>query len=201
MSNNSKCIFAFVIGAAVGSAVTLRYLKTKYEQLAQEEIDSVKEAFSRRAEPEGESEPKPMHVEQAEATTQKRPELVEYYDQMLHKAGYKDYSAISGGVKEEAEAQDVGEPVVICPEEFGDYPDYETIDLVHYADGVLADENDEMVDDVGGAVGDDYADHFGEFEEDIVHIRNDKLKCYYEISRDYRKYSDVVGTMPHHGEG
>lgn len=38
----------FVLGAAVGSVATWQYVKKKYEQIAQEEIDSVKEIFSRR---------------------------------------------------------------------------------------------------------------------------------------------------------
>lgn len=37
----------FVTGAGVGSAVAYKLLKTKYDKLIQEEIDSVKEAFSR----------------------------------------------------------------------------------------------------------------------------------------------------------
>ena len=38
----------FIFGAAVGSAATWMYAKKKYELIAQEEIDSVKEVFSKR---------------------------------------------------------------------------------------------------------------------------------------------------------
>ena len=38
----------FVAGVAIGSLATWKLVKTKYEQIAQEEIDSVKEAFSKR---------------------------------------------------------------------------------------------------------------------------------------------------------
>ena len=38
----------FFLGAGVGSLVTWKIVKTKYEQIAQEEIDSVKEVFSKR---------------------------------------------------------------------------------------------------------------------------------------------------------
>ena len=43
-----KCKFinvlVFAAGAAIGSAVTWKVVKTKYERFAQEEIESVKEA-------------------------------------------------------------------------------------------------------------------------------------------------------------
>ena len=45
-----KCKFVnvlmFAVGAAIGSAVTWKVVKTKYEKIAQEEIESVKEAFA-----------------------------------------------------------------------------------------------------------------------------------------------------------
>ena len=47
---NSKTMFliAFILGAMSGTAVTWYSVKKKYELLAQEEIDSVKEVFARR---------------------------------------------------------------------------------------------------------------------------------------------------------
>ena len=41
-------IFAFILGAASGSAVTWYSVKKKYEEIAQREIDSVKEVFAKR---------------------------------------------------------------------------------------------------------------------------------------------------------
>ena len=49
-------IVIFAIGAAIGSAVTWKLLKTKYEQIAQEEIDSVKEEYGRLREEKEEEE-------------------------------------------------------------------------------------------------------------------------------------------------
>ena len=48
MSNKALFSLAFIIGTVTGSVVTWYLLKDKYEALAQEEIDSVKEVFSRR---------------------------------------------------------------------------------------------------------------------------------------------------------
>lgn len=83
-------------------------------------------------------------------------------------------------------------PYVISPDAFGEFDDYVLISLTYYSDGVLTDEDDEPIDDIEGIVGKDYASHFGEYEEDSVFIRNDRMKCDYEILRDLRKYTDVL---------
>lgn len=49
---------------------------------------------------------------------------------------------------------------MIPPEQFGDDEEYEQISLTYYADGVLADENDEVIEDVEDAVGIDSLNHF-----------------------------------------
>ena len=48
MKDTLSKIVIFAVGAGIGSAVTWKLLKAKYEQIAQEEIDSVKEVFSKR---------------------------------------------------------------------------------------------------------------------------------------------------------
>ena len=91
-------------------------------------------------------------------------------------------------------------PYVISPEEFGEFEDYERISLSYYADQVLADEDDEKVDDADNVVGLESLTHFGEFEDDSVFVRNDRLKCDYEILLDQRTYSDVMKQRPHQME-
>lgn len=86
-------------------------------------------------------------------------------------------------------------PYVISPDEFGQDESYETISLTYYADGVLADDDDEMVEDVENLVGFDSLNHFGEYEDDSVFVRNDRLKCDYEILLDHRKYTDVKRSL------
>ena len=45
MKNKFVYFAVFAVGALVGSAASMHYFKKKYEQIAQEEIDSVKETF------------------------------------------------------------------------------------------------------------------------------------------------------------
>ena len=50
MYNGLKGTLIFVLGAAVGSAVTWKILKTKYDKIVQDEIDSFKETVVKKIE-------------------------------------------------------------------------------------------------------------------------------------------------------
>lgn len=178
---NSKAfgVIAFVLGAGLASAVTWRYFKQKYEKIAQKEIDSVKETFSKRQKADaGKSE------EKAEA---------EEYAAVLQKEGYIDYADAHNREKKEPAAET---PYVISPDEFGEFDEYERITLTYYADQLLADEDDELVEDIDKTVGFESFNHFGEYEEDAVFVRNDGLCCDYEILLDERNYMDIIKQRP-----
>ena len=197
MSNRSLFSLGFIIGAASGATVAWYLLKDKYETLAQEEIDSVKEVFARREQEMKDETVKRNVAEGIKDSDRTKPDLKEYAEQ-LKKNGYTRYSDLSvddGGVSDKQT-----KPYVIPPEQFGDNEEHEQISLTYYADGVLADENDEVIEDVEDAVGIDSLNHFGEYEDDSVFVRNDARKCDYEILLDQRTYSEVVEDMPHQME-
>jgi len=197
----------FVLGVAVGSVVTWRYVEKKYEQIAQDEIDSVKEVFSKREAEFTEDTEARIKADNAK----EKPSVIEYASR-LREQGYTNYSDMADEKPEEMkeapmtvdkpeevkeESMDIDIPYVIPPEEFGEFDDYEKVGLTYYADQVLTDDDDELVGDIEDTVGFDSLSHFGEYEDDSVFIRNDRLKCDYEILLDQRKYSDVINRKPH----
>lgn len=189
---NIKLAFAFIAGAAIGSAVTWKIVKTKYERIANEEIASVKEVFSRRAK-DTEVVEHNETTDEVSTKTEDKPtiqEIKEYVD-IVKNTGYNN-DAQKGG---ETTTSD-GDPYTIMPEEVGVMDGYDLIDLTYYADGVLEDENYEVVVDVAETVGVESLDSFGEYDDDVVFVRNDKRKTDYEIVRDPRNYSDVVRDSP-----
>ena len=192
--NKTINFMTFVLGVAVGSVVTWRYVEKKYEQIAQDEIDSVKEVFSRREAEFTENTEARIKADNAK----EKPSVIEYAAR-LREQGYTNYSDMADEKPEEVKEapMTVDKPYVIAPEEFGDLDDYETISLTYYADQILADDNDEIVDDVEDVVGFDSLNSFGEYEDDSVFVRNDRLKCDYEILLDQRKYSSVIRRKPH----
>ena len=199
MSSKGIAVLAFIVGAGMGSVCTWKLLKRKYELIAQEEIDSVKAAYATREIGKGFVEGFRDGLKVAEDRTQKDEDDVDFkkYASIIQKEGYTDYSR---SVEEKKGEAFVEKPYVISPEEFGEFEEYEKISLTYYADEVLADENDEEVDDVDEIVGEESLNHFGEYEDDSVFVRNDRLKCDYEILLDQRNYSDVAKTRPHRVE-
>lgn len=184
MNNGLKNGIIFVLGAAAGSAATWYLLKTKYEQLAQEEIDSVKEAFARRLdEIEGIGEepvdPTPLDFGENE------------------KVNYAGIVATHYGItksKEEggSDVMEVGTaPYTISPEDYGELDGYETDSFTYYADGVLTDMDDNPIEDVEGKIGESNLLKFGEYEDDAIFVRNEMLKIDYEVLKDMRNFSDL----------
>lgn len=168
----------FIFGLTIGSAATWFSLKKRYNQIAQEEIDSVKTAFAERKSEADAYNAIIKNYSDKENTNQVK----------LAESSYANYSSTNN----EKEKIDMTEkPYIISPEEFGDFDDYDQISLTYYSDGVLADDEDEIIDNTDEIVGADYASHFGDYEDDSIFVRNDRLKCDYEILRDYRSWSDI----------
>lgn len=96
--NKAAGFVMFVLGAAVGSVVTWQYTKKKYEQIAQEEIDSVKEIFSRRESAADVEIVTPEPQTAKVGKPEEKPDISEYAAR-LEREGYTNYSNASAGEK------------------------------------------------------------------------------------------------------
>lgn len=193
MKGTLSKIFIFTAGAITGSVLTWRVLKPYYEKLANEEIESVKESFKERYsgddtdiscdEPEKPND-RPINNEK------------DAFDKMK-----EEYKNITKAYTDDEEVTDLSKkPYVIPPEEFGERDGYDAETLTYYADGVLTYDTGEVVEDVDDVVGLGFETHFGEYEDDSVHVRNEKYETDYEILRDLQNYSDVININPHQAE-
>lgn len=182
MNDGLKKILIFAAGAITGSLITYKMVKDSYAQIAQEEIDSVKEFYRKSAE-EALSildEADKAQKDYEDGVTKDKPDIKSYS------------SRIKNITNESSEDEYTDDIYVISPDDFDEIDDYESVSLIYYSDGVLTDEMNNIIEDVEGIVGTDFSDHFGDYgEEDAVYIRNDGLKCDYEILMDDKKYSDI----------
>ena len=209
---NCKFINAlmFAAGAAIGSVVTWKVVKTKYDKLIQEEIDSVKEAFaevySNREDssdnecPDEEdedsdpeegthhqinwSELEDLNEEEEEYTP--TPEDLLEYASLTH--NYHDEKGGAHVVKKE--------PYVIAPYDYGEVDGYNTIELTYYLDGILEDDEYHIVTDADELIGPKALNTFGEYEDDAVFVRNDHLRTDFQILKDYRTYDEAKHIGP-----
>ena len=208
MNSTLKGVLIFVLGAAAGSLATWKLIEKKYKDIAQEEIDSVKDTFSKMKKNEYpdkledypdfeefddsddsddvEEEPKP----EQKIYRNNKPDIVEYA-KILSETGYTNY-AERQDKKEKKGVEPVEDerPYVISPDEFGEKDGYENVTLTYYADGVLTDYFDNVISNVDEVVGFDSLDHFGEYEDDAVFVRNEKMETDYEILRDLRDFNE-----------
>lgn len=180
MSKNTLSkLFIFVAGAAVGSAVTWKLVETKYNKIAQEEIDSVRAVYE-ASKNDVNSDSKD---ESGEDDEEDDVEDLGSYHEYVSGLGYTENS--------KKEDDDVGEPYVISPEEY-DEIGYETVSLYYYEDGVLENAiTKEVIKNSRYLVGEDFMNHFGEYEPDSVYIRNDDIETDFEILKDGGYYSEV----------
>lgn len=177
MSNTLSKIVIFTVGAAIGSAVTWKLVKTKYERVAQEEIDSVKDLYSKRERETTKEESDPEEVVVDEETKE------EYV------AKIKEYGYSSNDDEIVKEDEDVERPYVISPHEY-DEIGYRTVSLEYFADGVLIDEKGKIIRNVDEVIGIEPEEHFGEYEDDSVFVRDDRKRIDYEILRNEGMYAE-----------
>jgi hypothetical protein len=88
-------------------------------------------------------------------------------------------------------------PYVITNEEFAeDMTHFDKLTIYYYEDDqTLADENEEIIQDVSSTVGDEALDKFGDGSDDpeIVYVRNEKMEIDYEVIRLSKSYKETVG--------
>ena len=199
-------VIIFIGGVAAGSFVTWRLLKEKYIRQTQEEINEVREHYRKKKESEE------VTVDSNGATeTNEKPDLIEYAAK-LTKNGYIDYTNPKSLVKATGDMIDAvvqkdneesldpvilndpsyQPPYIISPEDFAIDDEYTIVNLNYYIDGVLTDEDDNIVENVDDVVGLENLNHMGEYEDDALHIRNENYKCEYEILLSRRLYHDTT---------
>lgn len=218
-------VLMFAAGAAIGSAVAWKLVKTKYEQIAQEEIDSVKEEYAnlmesmkknlRESASCGESQDSNEVVREEKDEeyypddderdfTEQEKQQIEYYKLTSKYRGCAEPQVENTNENNE-EGDDGNEyddvpyingPYVISPEDFNcSPPGYNAQPLDYFADGVLADDWGVILD-IDETIGEESLNHFGEYQDDIVYVRNEREEIDYEVTRDPRTYDEAVRTNP-----
>ena len=191
-----KNLLCFVAGAAIGSVVTWKLIEKKYKDLADEEIESVIETFKNRK-PRITKDNVKETVEKVINKYKEPKEIVEdivtaerYSIENEEEIDEDDESNYTVNIDND---DTVITPYVIEPEQFGEYNEYGTKTLTYYADNVLTDEIDNPItsEEMITMIGPDALDHFGEYEDDSVYIRDEMNEMDYEILKSEKKFSEI----------
>jgi len=210
-----------LLGAGLGALVTWRLLKSHYEEIAQEEIDSVKTHYAKlfkegehadlsglvakyknkvnslgyssvQSDGSDESEDESEDHEDLSDTDDEDTDDSDNSDQEFNQS--ENVQNIWKYAKDHPHPED--EAYVITFDQFNDeHDDYDKGDLTYYElDDTLVDSQENPVDDVENLIGPDALTRFGDGSNsrDIVYVRNDRVSMDFEISRDSRSYTEHV---------
>lgn len=200
-STNQKIInvLVFATGAAIGSLVTWKLLKTKYERMIQDEVNAFKKDYIRCM---GESKLTRILEEIVEddacedETEEPVDPVVTAYHALTSRYNNTSDTAENDEEGDEGEVPIDNGPYVIEPQDYGDGNyNHNLACLTYYADGVLTDSWDVELD-IEETIGEEAIQSIGKYAEDVVHVRNEQLQTDYEVVRDPRTYTEVLAMSP-----
>ena len=218
-------VLYFLGGVVVGCTATYFIINKKVEKRIQEEVNCVKERYSKdkvlgAIKEKQESalgfsfkvvtDPK----SKVEELNQRKADMVSY-DKISKSQNYNhnlftnppNPGDIDNGIDDNENLEyeygkvidttppkeGLSDPYTITPDQFvNEQPFFDKITLEYYDDDVLCEEiTDEIVTDISGEVGLESLTKFGEYEEDVVYVRNEKRSTDYEIIRQHRKFANI----------
>lgn len=202
-------IIIFALGVAAGSTGTYFAVKKAIETRTDKEIESVVETFKERFDkveailtdeqkeelgiysPSKEILKDELIEENHSKPTEERNETQKNYEQEMKNLGYSTGVDLSEETDHSAEriAQIGSAPYVITEDEFGEFGNDEET-LIFYADGVLATEDDDPIDDIEELVG-NCLNEFGEYDERL-YVRNQERETDYIILRSEKLWADIT---------
>lgn len=224
MNNTLRNVLIFSAGAAIGAVSTWFGLKQYYQKVVEAEIESVKEEFGRNFGPKevirpsssgGDTDGDHGTVDPADKipkdTNSINMDMLKKYQGEVKKLDYTQYANAHDAYEQKYEDPEYlkepeedlthsDKPYVIPPQEFGELDGYEVFSLYFYRDHIVADDNDDILDNLD-VIGADSLNHFGEYEDDCVYVRNDRLKCDYEILLSMKTYEEVLKEKPYKRAG
>ena len=188
-----KGFFIFAAGVVAGAVAGAYLVKDKVMADAKQEIEEVREYYKSKKETKKEETVEEQPVEEVKEEKE--------YKTIVENSGYVNYNKPEQ-VAQHSVLED--EPYSIDPEEFGDKEEegWDTMTLTYFADGILTDDTDEVVEQPEVVVGSDNLKIFEEFPDaTCVYVRNETWRTDFEILKDDWKWSDLqepqVEKKPH----
>ena len=184
-----KGLFIFAVGLAVGAVAGACVIKNKVLADAKEEIEEVREYY--RSKSVEATDEVAEEVKEVKEVVEEVKEVVQEIKNDSNKRTYVNYNKLASTYKPQEEPTRFDDPFIIDPSEFGEDPEYDTMTLTYFADGVLVDDVDEVIEEPDIVVGLENLKVFEEFGASSIYVRNDIYKTDYEVIRDDWNYSDL----------
>lgn len=193
-------LLTFIFGVSIGSVSTYFITKKIIQSKADEEIESVIETFNDRKKEIydilTEEQKKKLAIVEIEKAINEEDNTnetnIDETEKTINDLGYSvgvDLSENDDNYIENEMIQDVSGPYVISEDEFGEFGN-EEVTLLYYADGILATEYDDPIEDIKDLLGNCLED-LGEYDEQL-YVRNQEKEVDYVILRSEKNFRDIV---------
>ena len=186
---NAKTIVAFILGAAAGVSSSMVYFKTKYEQKADAEIQEIRDLYAKKSETEEKKEDATVTSHQItkaddlHATARRVSEYTKYTPKEdAQNEAPKDGIHVERVDFAPMKNPNPPKPYLIDSSDYGQDDNFDPLCWEWYTDGILANENDEIVDDIQEWIGDGLK-VFAETEDNLFWVRNEKYGVDIEVAR------------------
>lgn len=188
-----KGLLIFAAGLAVGAVTGALVIKNKVLADAKAEVEEVREYYRSKQQERG--------IKEVEETKEEVKETEETKEETakFDRNTYINYNKMAREYQTSKDSTFADDPYIIDPEEFGENPEYDTMTLTYFADGVLVDDVDDLVDEPDVVVGLENLKVLGDYGATSVYVRNDIYRTDYEVIKDDWNYSDIkepVQTLP-----
>ena len=186
-----KQLLMFSLGVAAGSVATYFIVKNHFQDISDDEIATIKEAYRIKVE--------------AVDRVRKIQEEKEKYKNIIFKS---DYSPDAEAIEEDSNfgeedednrwererlfpEEESEDPYSITPSQFvNEKGYYDKVTMYYYdEDGTYCNESEDIITNPVDLFGETVS--FGEFEDDVAYIRNDKISTDFEIIRNHASYSEI----------
>ena len=203
-----KSAVFYILGAVSGAVATYFIMKNRMEQQIQNEVEAFKDDYKEYKSNVPEINMKDNSNEERakkliELNMQKKQDIMRVRDITER----QNYNAFSNPPKEEDidtyydsddDASEADYPregladyaYVITPDQFvNECPFFDKITLEYFKDGILADAlTEEIIEDIDSCIGKKSLEKFGEYEENVVYVRNEKRNSDYEVIHQDRPF-------------
>ena len=196
---NGKIIASFFLGIVSGAGAAYLYLKNEYEKKRAYDLQACREHYEQK---EKEIKEKYYAANEINKSTLNVDTISEKNEEPTQKdiTSKLNYNALYNKeplVSSEDKVED--KIYLITPEAFYSETFYDKKNLTYYeGDDILCDELTDEILDIENTIGIENIESFGNPLEEpdadpyIMHIRNNKFGCVYEVVKDERSYSAVV---------
>lgn len=187
-----KQVVIFCSGVIIGGFstyfITKNKIKKKYADLADEEINSVKDFYNTKiAEFNGNASDVKNSETPVEDETPKINDIIQKERYIPETGELRLNLGTDTAIKYPNYPTTIEYPYLIEPDDFGDMDGYSVVSMSYYNNGILVEDMTQVPADIEETIGAESLKHFGDpsygYEEGIMYVRNEHFRTDFEITK------------------